>query len=46
MVFNKAAAYMLDTYDEVRMDYARGGLAQTACMMLASPFEENVKAGV
>ena len=28
------------------MDYARGGLAQTVCTLVNSPFEENVKAGM
>ncbi len=37
---------MLDTYDEAVIDYARSGLAFTACLLVSSPIKENYTDGL
>ena len=44
--FNQAAIFLLDTYDEAVLDYARAGLANTASFLIQSPIRENYTDGL
>jgi hypothetical protein len=45
-LFSKAAIFLLDTYDAAVIDYARGGLAYTAALLITSPITENYEDGL
>lgn len=46
MKYNKAALYLLETYDEAVVDYARAGLAYVAALLVTSPIRENYTDGL